>query len=179
MKKQGRYSNEFKDEVLRMAETTDKSLSELEQDLGLSHGLIRKWRQRYQVGPVEGELQRSPESELEAENRRLRRELEIVRQEREILKSATGVLAGSAAMKFAFIEARRGCFPVRRLCQVLGSRQAATMRGEVAHPVRGRWPTNACCWRFEPFIARAATPMAHAGSRLSYASKSNDMGLSE
>jgi len=120
MKKQGRYSNEFKDEVLRMAETTDKSLSELEQDLGLSHGLIRKWRQRYQVGPVEGELQRSPEGELEAENRRLRRELEIVRQEREILKkSATGVLTGSAAMKFAFIEAQRGCFLVRRLCQVL------------------------------------------------------------
>lgn len=93
MKKQGRYSNEFKDEVLRMAETTDKTLSELEQDLGLSHGLIRKWRQRYQVGPVAGELQRSPESELEAENRRLRRELEIVRQEREILKKALQVFS--------------------------------------------------------------------------------------
>ena len=93
MKKQGRYSNEFKEEVLRMAETTDKSLSELEQDLGLSHGLIRKWRQRYQVGPVEGELQRSPESELEAENRRLRRELEIVRQERKILRKALQVFS--------------------------------------------------------------------------------------
>ncbi|MBN1680935.1 MAG: hypothetical protein JW966_11660 [Anaerolineae bacterium] len=31
MKKQGRYSNEFKQEVLRMAETTDKPESELEQ----------------------------------------------------------------------------------------------------------------------------------------------------
>ncbi len=38
MKKRGRYSNEFKQEVLRLAETSDKSLSELEQELGLSQG---------------------------------------------------------------------------------------------------------------------------------------------
>jgi transposase-like protein len=76
MKKQGRYSNEFKEKILRMAETTDKSLSELEQDLGLSHGLIRKWRQHYQVGPIDSERQRSPESEMEAENRRLKHKLE-------------------------------------------------------------------------------------------------------
>lgn len=42
MKRRGRYSNEFKQEVLRLAETSDKSLSKLEQELGLSHGLIRK-----------------------------------------------------------------------------------------------------------------------------------------
>jgi len=86
MKRRGRYSNEFKQEVLRLAETSDKSLSKLEQELGLSHGLIRKWRQRYQVEPANHELQPRNESELEAENRRLKRELEIVRQEREILK---------------------------------------------------------------------------------------------
>jgi transposase len=93
MKKRGRYSNEFKQEVLRLADTTDKAVSELEQELGLSHGLIRKWRQRYQVEPASGELQRSPESDLEAENRRLKRELEIVRQEREILKKALQVFS--------------------------------------------------------------------------------------
>lgn len=35
MKKRVRYSNEFKQEVLRLAETTDKSQAELEQELGL------------------------------------------------------------------------------------------------------------------------------------------------
>lgn len=93
MKKRGRYSNEFKQEVLRLAETSDKSGSELEQELGLSHGLIRKWRQRYQVEAANNELQLRNESELEAENRRLKRELEIVRQEREILKKALEVFS--------------------------------------------------------------------------------------
>lgn len=40
MKKCGRYSNEFEGEVLRMAETSDKPIVELERDLGLSTGLI-------------------------------------------------------------------------------------------------------------------------------------------
>ena len=75
MKKRGRYSNEFK---LRLAETSEKLFSELEQELGLSYGLIRKWRQRYQVEAASNELQPRNESELEAENRRLKRELEIV-----------------------------------------------------------------------------------------------------
>ncbi len=121
MKRRGRYSNEFKQEVLRLAETSDKSLSKLEQELGLSHGLIRKWRQRYQVEPANHELQPRNESELEAENRRLKRELEIVRQEREILKkSARGVLTGPIAMKYEFIEQHRQEFPIVRMCQVLG-----------------------------------------------------------
>jgi hypothetical protein len=34
MKERGRYSNAFKQEVLRLAETTDKALAELEQELG-------------------------------------------------------------------------------------------------------------------------------------------------
>jgi len=93
MKKRGRYGDEFKQEVLRLAETTDKSLAELEQELDLSPGLIRKWRQRYQVEPTSGEIRRSSGSDWEAENRRLKRELEIVRQEREILKKALQVFS--------------------------------------------------------------------------------------
>ena len=85
-KKRGRYSNEFKQEVLRMVETTDKSISELERDLGLTYGLIRKWMQRYRIDEGHADLQRSENSEAEAEIRRLKRELETVKQERDILK---------------------------------------------------------------------------------------------
>ena len=92
-KRRGRYSNEFKQEVLRMAETTDKSISELERDLGLTHGLIRKWMQRYRIEEDHAELQRSESSESEAEIRRLKRELEIVKQERDILKKAIQVFS--------------------------------------------------------------------------------------
>jgi transposase len=86
MTRKPRYNNEFKQEVLRMAETTDQSIAELERDLGLSPGLIRKWQQRYRVKGESDELVPSEEREAEAEIRRLKRELEIVRQERDILK---------------------------------------------------------------------------------------------
>lgn len=41
--KKGRvyYSNDSKQEVLRMTNTTDKSISDVGYDLGLMHGLIR------------------------------------------------------------------------------------------------------------------------------------------
>jgi transposase len=93
MKKQGRYSDEFKQEVLRMAASSDKSISELERDLGLSPGLIRKWQQRYRVGTDEGKLRASQESETQAEIRRLKRENDILRQERDILKKALQVFS--------------------------------------------------------------------------------------
>lgn len=92
-KKRGRYSNEFKQEVLRMAETSEKSIADLERDLGLSSGLIRKWMQRYRVNEDESGLQLSEGSEAEAEIRRLKRELEVVKQERDILKKAIQVFS--------------------------------------------------------------------------------------
>lgn len=93
MKKRGRYSNEFKQETLRLAEASDKTVSELERELGLSAGLIRKWQQRYRVREGSSELQSREESEAQAEIRRLRRENEILRQEREILKKAIQVFS--------------------------------------------------------------------------------------
>jgi len=86
-RKNRNYINEFKQEVLRMAETTDKPMSELERDLGLSAGLIRKWQARYRVNEGGAEVAPSEARVAEAEIRRLKRELEIVRQERDILKS--------------------------------------------------------------------------------------------
>jgi transposase len=93
MKRRGRYSNEFKREVLRMAETSDTPITELERDLGLSAGLIRKWQQRYRVREDSDQLQASEESEAQAEIRRLKRELAIARQERDILKKAIQVFS--------------------------------------------------------------------------------------
>lgn len=93
MKRNRNYDAEFKQEVLRMVETSDKPIAELERELGLTKGLIRKWQERYQVKPESREAERSVASEAEAEIRRLKRELEITRQERDILKKAVAVFS--------------------------------------------------------------------------------------
>ena len=94
MKKRGWYSNEYKQEVLRLAEKGDRTTTELERDLGLSAGLIRKWQQRYRVNEATSELERSEASEVAAEIRRLKRELANAREERDILKKAIQVFTG-------------------------------------------------------------------------------------
>jgi transposase len=94
--RQKRYSQAFKREALRLLETSDKSIAEIERDLGLSAGLLYKWRERYQVGdngPDELSLEDSDEQALRAELRRVKRELEEVKQERDILKKAMAIFS--------------------------------------------------------------------------------------
>ncbi len=93
MKRRKQYTEEFRREVLRLAEDTEKPIRELEKDLGLLQGLIRQWQQRYRADEATATLQPSSEGEAEAEIRRLKRELEIVTQERDILKKAIQVFS--------------------------------------------------------------------------------------
>lgn len=86
MKTKQRYDEAFKREALRLLSSSGKSARQLEQDLGITPGLLYKWKARYQIDAVQNVLRPSERHDLEAENRRLKRELEIVRQERELLK---------------------------------------------------------------------------------------------
>jgi transposase-like protein len=78
------YSDAFKRDVLVLVAEGGRSVSQLERDLEITPGLIYKWQQRYRV--KEDVLQPSEERAEQAELRRLRGELEIVKQARDILK---------------------------------------------------------------------------------------------
>ncbi len=41
------YSEEFKRDAIRLQETSGKSVGAIEQELGLSHNLLRQWKKRY------------------------------------------------------------------------------------------------------------------------------------
>lgn len=86
-----KYSEEFKREVLGLVAEGNRSVAQLERDLDITSGLIYKWQQRYRV--KEDTLQPSAERAEQAELRRLRRELETVKQERDILKKAIQVFS--------------------------------------------------------------------------------------
>jgi transposase len=85
------YSSEFKREAVELAARSGRSIAEVERELGLSEGLLKQWiRKAKQDGeaafPGPGRLKATDE-----ELRRLRRENEILRQERDILKKAIGI----------------------------------------------------------------------------------------
>jgi transposase len=87
------YSREFKMEAVRLLETSGKSASQIERELGIGKGNLWRWKRKFaadgeQAFPGHGRL--TPEQE---ELRRLKRELEIARQERDILKKAVAIFS--------------------------------------------------------------------------------------
>lgn len=87
------YSEEFRLEALRLLETSGKSVREIEEDLGLTQGLLYKWRRRYRVNEAETKLERSEDREMQAKIRRLEHEKTILQQERDILKKALSIFS--------------------------------------------------------------------------------------
>ncbi len=90
------YSQEFKLEALELLKRGDKSAGQIERELGITPGLLVKWRARYQILAKEGQTPQIGPSDLEslkAENRRLLRELAAVEEEREILKKAVNIFS--------------------------------------------------------------------------------------
>ena len=68
-------------------------VAQVERDLGITPGLIYKWRQHYRVDENSDSLKPSAERDADAEIRRLQRELAIAREERDILKKAIQVFS--------------------------------------------------------------------------------------
>lgn len=83
-----KFEEGFKREAVRFLEETGRSLREVAEELQVSQQALGKWRKKYGTGTGE------PLSPSEAaELRRLRREVEILRQERDFLKKATAYFA--------------------------------------------------------------------------------------
>jgi len=87
------FSEGFKLEALQLLESSGKSMSQIERDLGISPGLLGKWRQRYQVDQSSQSLTASDMVAAQKEIRRLERELKIAQMERDILKKAVSIFS--------------------------------------------------------------------------------------
>jgi transposase len=86
-----KYSQEFKLEALELLQRGDKSAGQIERELGITPGLLVKWKARYQIITKEGQVPEIGPSDMEAakaEIRRLQRELANMEEERDILKKA-------------------------------------------------------------------------------------------
>lgn len=90
------YPQEFKLEALEMLKSSGKSAGQIERELGITPGLLGKWRARYQILQNGNQAARIVPSDLEeakAEISRLQRELSAVEEEREILKKALNIFS--------------------------------------------------------------------------------------
>jgi transposase len=84
------FPPEFRAEAVRLMRDSDKPLSQLAKDLGVSEQTLRTWRKQGQVD--RGERDGLTSEQLE-ELRRLRRENRTLQMEREVLKKAAAFFA--------------------------------------------------------------------------------------
>ena len=89
MKKvQKTYTAEFKREAVRLAQTSGKPIAHIARELGISDTSIHEWRKQLAAHGEEAFPGSGHQTAQEEELRRLKRELEVTRQERDILKKA-------------------------------------------------------------------------------------------
>ncbi len=93
-----KYSKQFKIDAIQMYENGEKSMAQVERELGITKGLLAKWREELlqakdqaDAFPGNGNL---PDSE--GRLRQLERENAQLRQEKEILKKVLGIYSKDA-----------------------------------------------------------------------------------
>ena len=91
--KRKQYTQEFKEEAVRLSERGDKTVTEVAADLGLNLNMLHRWRGEMRASRQNGTHfapgnGRARDEELE----RLRKENQQLRLERDILKKAMAFL---------------------------------------------------------------------------------------
>lgn len=92
-KVQKTYAVEFKREAIRLAQTSGKPIAQVARELGISDTSIHQWRKELAAHGSEAFPGSGHQTALEEENRRLKRELEHTRQERDILKKTVSIFS--------------------------------------------------------------------------------------
>lgn len=83
------FTEEFKQEAMRLTETSGRTIGQVASDLGIGLSCLTRWKRKYR----EADLLAGPHEDTARELARLRKENELLRQEREILKRAATFFA--------------------------------------------------------------------------------------
>lgn len=89
------YTKEFKEEAVRLMESSDKPAAEIAMELGIRRNQLYKWREQILVkgGSAFSGQRGRPKKENQSELTTLRQENDRLREEVEILKKAAAYFA--------------------------------------------------------------------------------------
>ena len=79
-----RYTDEFRRDAARIATTSGLTRPQLSSDLGVGLSTLNKWVQQHQHDDLISGLH----EDVDKDNTRLRKEIRLLREEREVLKKA-------------------------------------------------------------------------------------------
>jgi len=88
------YSIEFKMEAVRLVTEKGYNMTEASRNLGVEYSVLRRWKKQFTGDPRSAFPGKGRLKAEEEELRRIRRELDRVKEERDILKKALAYFAG-------------------------------------------------------------------------------------
>ncbi|HBY94142.1 MAG TPA: IS3 family transposase [Chloroflexi bacterium] len=113
------HTRAFKIEAVRLITERGLGVTQAARDLGIHPTLLTRWKRELSRDDTHAFPGKGRLKPLEEEVRRLRRENLVLKQEREILKKAGGLLRHAVPMRYRFIHQHRWRFPVGRMCALL------------------------------------------------------------
>ncbi|WP_201582064.1 IS3 family transposase [Psychrobacter glacincola] len=114
------YSNEFKAEAVKKITDNNGNISATAKQLGIAMQTLSNWNNKANQGKLVGTEQYDPQliAVLE-DNKRLKRQLKVAEEEREIFKKGDGVLRQAQLVRYAFIKDNQQIFSITTMCYVL------------------------------------------------------------
>ena len=92
-KKRRKFTKEFKEEAVRLIVDEGRRTTEVSRELGVGVNSLDRWKRKYAEGKIEPFPGKGRLSQEDAELRRLKREHEVLRMERDILKKAAAIFS--------------------------------------------------------------------------------------
>ena len=94
-KEQRTFTKEFKLEAVQLVQRSGKSQAQIARDLGIADSTLHQWCKEFAEQGSRAFPGSGHQTAQEEELRRLKRELEVTRQERDILKKALAIFSRS------------------------------------------------------------------------------------
>lgn len=116
MTKRVPFTKESEREAVLLAETSGRTGKELAEDVGIGLSTLTRWISRNRDTTIDAPELIDANEDMAAELKRLRRENEILRQERDILKKATVFSPRREVDEVSFHRQGEDGIPAYRLC---------------------------------------------------------------
>lgn len=87
------YDEAFRREAVALLQSSDEPLVQIAAELGVSQWNLRDWRKQYGESSDSGKPRKSAVAAEQSELARMRREIQNLKTQRDILKKALGILA--------------------------------------------------------------------------------------
>ncbi len=92
-KTQRTFTKEYKLEAVQLVQTSKKPLAQIARDLGIADSTLHHWRKLFSEQGEQAFPGSGHQTPQEEEIRHLKRENDLLRQERDVLKKAIGIFS--------------------------------------------------------------------------------------